>query len=97
MNKIKTIISILTLMGSLSFADVGQSNEDFDVSDGFLAAGDLVIVRPISSAATVGAFAIFALVAPFTEMAGCTEETYSGIVEKPGKFSFDRDLGDFKK
>jgi hypothetical protein len=30
-------------------------------------------------------------------MAGCTEETYEGLVEKTGKFSFDRDLGDFKK
>ena len=97
MNKIKAIISILALMGSLSFADVNQVDQDFDVSDGFLAAGDLVVVRPISSAATIGAFAIFAVVAPFTEMAECTEETYEGLVEKTGKFSFDRDLGDFKK
>ena len=97
MNKIKAIISTLALMGSLSFADVSQVDEDFDVSDGFLAAGDVAVVRPISSATTIGAFAIFAVVAPFTEMAGCTQETYEGLVEKPGKFSFDRDLGDFKK
>jgi len=97
MNKIKTIILNLALAGSLSFGDVGQTDEDFDVSDGFLAAGDLAVVRPISSAVTIGAFAIFAVVAPFTEMAGCTEATYTGLVEKPGKFSFDRDLGDFKK
>ena len=97
MNKIKYIILTLTLAASLGFADVGQSNNDFDVSDGFLAAGDLAIVRPISSAATIGAFGVFAVIAPFTEMAGCTQETYEGLVEKPGKFSFDRDLGDFKK
>jgi hypothetical protein len=30
-------------------------------------------------------------------MSGCTEETYEGLVEKTGKFSFDRDLGDFTK
>ena len=97
MNKIKYIILTLTLAVSLGFADVGQSNNDFDVSDGFLATGDLLVVRPISSAATIGAFGIFAVIAPFTEMAGCTGETYEGFVEKTGKFSFDRDLGDFKK
>jgi len=99
MNKIKTIISVSIIIASLSFADVNQPNidEDFDVSNGFLAAGDVAVVRPISSAATIGAFGIFAVIAPFTEMAGCTEETYQGLVEKPGKFSFDRDLGDFKK
>lgn len=97
MNKIKNIVLSLALTASLGFADVGESNSNFDVADGFLAAGDLVVVRPISSAATIGAFGIFAVVAPFTEMAGCTEETYEGLVEKTGKFSFDRDLGDFKK
>jgi len=97
MNKIKNIVLSLTLTASIGFADVGESNSNFDVADGFLAAGDLVVVRPISSAATIGAFGIFAVVSPFTEMAGCTEETYEGLVEKTGKFSFDRDLGDFKK
>jgi len=97
MNKINKIILSLVLTISVSMADVDSSNNDYDVSDGFLATGDLVLVRPISSAATIGAFGIFAVVAPFTEMAGCTEETYEGLVEKTGKFSFDRDLGDFKK
>jgi len=97
MKQIKYIILSLVFLGSLALADTGESNNDFDVSDGFLATGDLLIVRPISSAATIGAFGIFAVVAPFTEMAGCTEETYEGLVEKPGKFSFDRDLGKFEK
>jgi len=106
MNKIKILLSIGLIFGSLTFADTGSTVdpnfigprlESNSVADGFLAAGDLVFVRPISTAATIGAFGIFAIVAPFTEMAGCTEETYEGLVEKTGKFSFDRDLGDFKK
>ena len=97
MNKIINIALSLAFIAFTGFADVGESNNDFDIADGFLAAGDLVVVRPISSAATIGAFGIFAVVAPFTEMADCTEETYNGLVEKTGKFSFDRDLGDFKK
>jgi hypothetical protein len=97
MNKIKTLILVFLISASLGFADTGTQTETTPVADGFLATGDLVVVRPISTAATIGAFGIFAVVAPFTEMAGCTEETYEGLVEKTGKFSFDRDLGDFKK
>jgi hypothetical protein len=97
MNKIKTLVLIAIFSASLGVADSGTQTESTPVADGFLSAGDLVIVRPISTAATIGAFGIFAVIAPFTEMAGCTEETYEGLVEKTGKFSFDRDLGDFKK
>jgi len=96
MNKINTLLLSMAF-ASVTLADVGTSSDNTPVADGFLSAGDLVIVRPISTAATIGAFGIFAVIAPFTEMAGCTEETYEGIVEKTGKFSFDRDLGDFKK
>jgi hypothetical protein len=97
MNKIKTLALITLFSASLGLADSGTQSESTPVADGFLSAGDLIIVRPISTAATIGAFGIFAVVAPFTEMAGCTEETYEGLVEKTGKFSFDRDLGDFNK
>lgn len=96
MNKIKTLLLSMAF-ASVTFADTGTSTENTPVADGFLSAGDVVFVRPISTAATIGAFGIFAVVAPFTEMAGCTEETYEGLVENTGKFSFNRDLGDFKK
>ena len=96
MNKIKALL-LSMVFASVTLADVGISNENTTIADCFLSAGDLVIVRPISTAATIGGFGIFAVVAPFTEMAGCTEETYEGLVEKTGKFSFDRDLGDFTK
>ena len=97
MNKIKTLALISLLSASLGLSDTGSQSESSPVADGFISAGDLVFVRPISTAATIGSFGIFAVVAPFTEMAGCTEETYECLVEKTGEFSFDRDLGDFKK
>ena len=97
MNKIKTLISIALLSSSLAFSDSGTQSESTPVADGFLAAGDVALVRPVSTAVTIGAFGIFVVIAPFTEMAGCTAETYEGLVESVGKFSFDRDLGDFKK
>jgi hypothetical protein len=96
MNKIKNILLSLVL-ASTSFADSGTADQSTPVADGFLAAGDVALVRPVSTAATIGAFGIFVVIAPFTTMAGCTEETYEGLVESVGKFSFDRDLGDFKK
>lgn len=98
MNKIKNILlSLILISASFAFADFGTANQSTSVADGFLSAGDLVFVRPISTAVTIGAFGIFAVVTPFTEMAGCTEQTYEGLVESVGKFSFDRDLGDFKE
>jgi hypothetical protein len=97
MNKIKTLALISLFSASLGLSDTGTQSQFTPIADGFLSAGDLVVVRPISTAVTIGAFGIFAIVAPFTEMAGCTEETYEGLVESVGKFSFDRDLGDFKK
>ena len=98
MKKIKnTLLSLILISASFAFADSGASDQSTPVADGFLAAGDVALVRPVSTAATIGAFGIFVVIAPFTEMAGCTEETYEGLVESVGKFSFDRDLGDFKK
>ena len=96
MKNIKNILLSLVL-ASTSFADSGTADQSTPVADGFLAAGDVALVRPVSTAATIGAFGIFVVIAPFTEMAGCTEEAYEGLVESVGKFSFDRDLGDFKK
>ena len=98
MKRIKNILlSLILISASFAFADSGASDQSTPVADGFLAAGDVALVRPVSTAATIGAFGIFVVIAPFTTMAGCTEETYAGLVESVGKFSFDRDLGDFKK
>jgi hypothetical protein len=92
-----TLLSLALISTSFALADSGTSDQSTPVADGFLAAGDVALVRPVSTAATIGAFGIFVVIAPFTTMAGCTEETYEGLVESVGKFSFDRDLGDFKK
>ena len=78
-------------------ADTGCTGNDLTVASGFAAAGDLILVRPLGAAATVGSFGIFAVVSPFAAMADSTEVVYSTLVEKPGKFTFDRDLGDFSK
>jgi hypothetical protein len=97
MNKIKSIILTIILTASFSFADSAETSNDFTVKDGFLATGDVLVVRPLAAAGSVGAFGIFAVLAPFAAMADAVPETFNTIVENPGQFAFDRDLGDFKK
>jgi len=97
MNKIKLIVLASLLNFGLVFADSSSLEQEFTIGDGFLATGDLLVVRPLGVAGTVGAFGIFAVLAPFAAMADAVPETFSTIVENPGKFTFDRDLGDFKK
>ena len=69
MNKIKTLTLIALFSASLVLADTGTRTESTPIADGFLAAGDVALVRPVSTAATIGAFGIFVVIAPFTEMA----------------------------
>jgi hypothetical protein len=40
-------------------------------------------------------FTAFVVSSPFTAMAECVDESWDTLVVTPGKFTFDRDLGDF--
>lgn len=100
MNKLLVSIVLAGLVSS-SFADSGAcapcEDSDWTVERGFAAAGDVLVVRPLGAAATVAGFGIFAVASPFAAMADATEEVYNTLVEKPGEYTFVRDLGDFSK
>lgn len=101
MNKLLvTLIASFVLAGT-SLADSGACNpcddSDWSVERGFAAVGDLLIVRPLSTAATIGGFGLFAAASPFAAMADSADEVYSTLVVNPGKYTFVRDLGDFSK
>jgi hypothetical protein len=99
MNKLKyTILSALIALGTLH-ADTGtaDTSDDLTAEQVFADIGDLVFVRPIGAGVTVANFGIFAVAAPFAAMAGATEEVFNTLVEAPGDYTFDRDLGDFSK
>ena len=100
MNKLFAMLVVSFSLAALALADNGtSSNEDSELTaqSAFLAIGDLLLVRPVAAAGTVAGFGLFAASSPFTAMGGVVEDSYDVLVEKPGKFTFDRDLGDFSK
>jgi len=84
----------LVMLASMAMADT-QESEDLTAKEAFLSIGDLLVVRPLGTAATVGGFGIFAVASPFADMAGAVDEVWDPLVQKPADFTFFRDLGDF--
>jgi hypothetical protein len=96
MNKLITLVSVLMLAATVSFADTATTDSDEVTAEGaFLATADLLVVRPLGVAATVGGFGIFAVASPFAAMADAIDPVYDTLVAKPGEYTFHRDLGDF--
>jgi hypothetical protein len=96
MNKLITLVSVLMLAATVSFADTTTTDSDEVTAEGaFLATADLLVVRPLGVAATVGGFGIFAVASPFAAMADAIDPVYDTLVAKPGEYTFHRDLGDF--
>ena len=56
---------------------------------------DLVVLRPAGFARFVLGSVITTLVIPFTLISGQTEEVVQQLVTEPGKYTFQRKLGDF--
>lgn len=99
MNKFLVSVILAGLVAT-SFADTGAQScdeSDWTAERGFAAAGDLLVVRPLGTAATIAGFGIFAVASPFAAMAGATDEVFETLVENPGDYTFKRDLGDFSK
>lgn len=101
MNKLLASLVVSFMLTALALADSGACSpcdeSDWTVERGFAAVGDLLVVRPLGAAATVGGFGLFAVASPFAAMAGAADEVFDTLVEKPGEYTFVRDLGDFAK
>lgn len=89
------ILSVSVMADSGTCTPCDES--DWSVERGFAAVGDLLVVRPLGAAATIGGFGIFAVVSPFAAMADSTEEVFNTLVEKPSEYTFQRDLGVWSK
>jgi len=96
MNKLITLVSVLMLAATVSFADTATDSDEVTAEGAFLATADLLVVRPLGVAATVGGFGIFAVASPFAAMADAIDPVYDTLVAKPGEYTFHRDLGDFQ-
>ncbi|NDA63891.1 MAG: multidrug transporter [Chitinophagia bacterium] len=99
MNKLLASLVVGLTLTTFALADSGTaSNEDgWTVERGFAAVGDLLVVRPLGAAATVGGFGLFAVASPFAAMADGADEVFDTLVTKPGEYTFVRDLGDFNR
>ena len=98
MNKLLTSLVASFCLATVALADSGTvDNSEWTVERGFAAVGDLLVVRPLGAAVTVGGFGLFAVASPFAAMADATDEVFDTLVEKPGEYTFVRDLGDFSK
>ena len=98
MNKLLTLLVASFCLATVALADSGTvDSSEWTVERGFAAVGDLLVVRPLGAAVTVGGFGLFAVASPFAAMADATDEVFDTLVEKPGEYTFVRDLGDFSK
>jgi len=101
MNKIIASMVVSLSLATLALADSGACSPcedgDWSVERGFAAVGDLLVVRPLGAAATVGGFGLFAVASPFAAMADGTDEVFDTLVQEPGEYTFVRDLGDFSR
>jgi hypothetical protein len=101
MNKLLVTLMASLVLAGTALADSGACSPcddgDWTVERGFAAVGDLLVVRPLGAAVTVGGFGLFAVTSPFAAMADCADDVYDTLVTNPGEYTFTRDLGDFNK
>lgn len=101
MNKLLASLVVSLSLATLALADSAACNpcddSEWTVERGFAAVGDLLVVRPLGAAATVGGFGLFAVASPFAAMADGADEVFDTLVTKPGEYTFVRDLGDFNR
>jgi hypothetical protein len=105
MNKLITSIAASFMLASVVLADTGTSNrqsccqddDSWSIERGFAAVGDVLIVRPIGTAATIASFGVFAVASPFAAMADATDEVFNTLVKEPADYTFDREIGVYNK
>ena len=101
MNKLIASLVVSFSLATLALADSGTcspcDDNDWTVERGWAAFGDVLLVRPLGTAATIGGFGIFAVASPFAAMADATDEVFDTLVKEPADYTFNRDLGDFSK
>jgi hypothetical protein len=88
----KTRILTLCCVAVLLFAQMPQSRAAEDGSPEAIAA-DILVVRPISFAATVIGSALFVVALPIAAISSSTRETAHALVVRPARATFKRPLG----
>ncbi len=79
------------------FAFILPSTQVFAADDeGFVAAADVAIARPVGLVSLVIGTAFFIVAMPFAVTSGSVGSTADTLVGEPFRFTFTRPLGDFR-
>jgi hypothetical protein len=78
-----------TLSPALAASEDWTRQEASGVAMGF----DLIVLRPLGLAATVGGVALFIVSLPFSALGGNTDEAANKLVKAPFAYTFNRPLG----
>jgi hypothetical protein len=91
MKRIFTIFfSAALLFGSTPSASAAA----FDDNTFEATAADIIVVRPVSFAATIIGSALFLVSLPVTAIAGNVQDTAEALVYTPGRHTFTRPVGE---
>lgn len=76
---------------SLAFANVARA-ADVNAQEGKYAHKimDLLVVRPVATAMTIGGAGLFVATLPFTALAGDSDKAEEVLVRKPARWAFSR-------
>lgn len=86
-------LAILTL--PLGTAALAQEYYETENAQGGAMIYDLVIVRPISAAATLVSTGAYLLSLPFSALGGNSDQAAEKLVKEPFEWTFQRPLGEY--
>ena len=88
------------MMVIMPFASVafGSDTQVFVDNDNRAVAmtADIIVVRPLSLAATIVGTVVFVIAVPFAALGGNTREAFDHLMVKPALYTFKRPLGQFE-
>ena len=95
--KQSTILFIALSLIMTAFSSVAMAQDQYREHErtGEKMAVDAVLLRPAGLLATALGSLVFIVSVPFSALGGNTQEAYEEMVEKPARYTFKRQLGDF--
>ncbi len=91
MKKIAIVLFLATVLIASSIPVYAGSDRDLDIT------ADVLLVRPISLAATVVGTAVFIVSLPFTIPSGSVGAAADTLVAQPFKYTFARPVGNYNE
>lgn len=85
---------VFLVLSALMIVGAAPSTSAFDDHSFEAVAADVVVVRPVSFAATIIGTALFLVALPVAAISKSTSETAEALVVRPARMTFSRPLGE---